>query len=259
MAGGAGRGGASAQLRDSPEVHDFAPANILNNASFETGWDGFTNWSAGPIPAGVSRDSTQAADGRWSVRRSWVPNPTGDVGAQFLYHVGATDRVWLRFSFKITSGVTTVMKFMRWYDPQFNSSLGGFYLEQGARLINFGTDAENGSIYTPIGVTADMALDGRWHTLEMAYWRNGDASGFPCASFWFDGRVAAMPDNTPVKYTGAGNVSTWNGGKLCSGQRGTAKQIGYIEMLATLNGGNTTTGSIWIDRVSISTIGRIGP
>jgi hypothetical protein len=36
-------------------------------------------------------------------------------------------------------------------------------------------------------------------------------------------------------------------------------KVGYIEMLATLNAGNTTTGQINMDRVAFSNAGRIGP
>jgi len=32
-----------------------------------------------------------------------------------------------------------------------------------------------------------------------------------------------------------------------------------MEWIATLNGGNTTTGQVNLDRISISTVGRIGP
>ncbi len=235
----------------------FLAANIVD-ASFETGWNGFTAWDGSSVPNGVSLDSSTASAGRVSVMRSWVPSST-DKGDELLYHVGSTDHVWLRFDVKITSGVSTVMKFMRWYDPSFATSLGGFYLEQGSTMLNFGTDEENASIYTPVGITSTQLIDGRWHTVEMDYWRNGDPSGFPSAAFYLDGNQVSMPDGTPVKYQGAGNVSYWQGGRLYSGVRSNTVKVGYIEMLATLNGGNSTSGQVNIDRVAISTVGRIGP
>jgi hypothetical protein len=35
--------------------------------------------------------------------------------------------------------------------------------------------------------------------------------------------------------------------------------MNVMEWLGTLNGGNTTTGEVNIDRVGISSLGRIGP
>jgi hypothetical protein len=46
---------------------------------------------------------------------------------------------------------------------------------------------------------------------------------------------------------------------LYAGERQNSLKLGYIEMLATLNQGNTTSGQINMDRVAFSTAGRIGP
>jgi hypothetical protein len=232
--------------------------NILNNASFETGWDGFTDWSGSGTPTGVSRDCSMGSPtaGTCSVRRSWTPS-SSDGGSQFIYHAPASDRLWLRFDMKLTTVPTTQMKFMRWYDPRFTTHVGGLYLDQGT--LTFGTDEENGNIVTPIGVSGATLTDGKWHQIEMDYWRNGDPSGFPSAAFYVDGKQVSLPDGAKVTYQGAGNSSFWKGGRLYTGVRNSTVQLGYIEMLATLNGGNSTTGSVWIDRVAISSTGRIGP
>jgi uncharacterized protein YjdB len=241
-------------------------ANILSGASFETGWDGFTDWSGTGTPSGVSRDCTVASVGSCSIRRSWTPNPNGDTGSQFLYHYGATDHVWIRFYFKLTVPVTTQLKFARVYDTGFGTHFGGFYVASGSDIVDFGTDEENGNIATPIGLTQAQVVDGRWHSLEMDYWRNGDPSGYPSAAFWFDGHSVSLPDGTPVKYDrrtvqpgGTVNDSYWKGGRLYAGTRANRSPLGYVEFLATLNAGNTTTGQVNFDDVSISTVGPILP
>jgi hypothetical protein len=240
----------------------FATPNILNNASFEGDWGGFTDWSNG-TPSGVALDNTKGFNGTSSVLRSWTPNPNGDGGAQFLYHLSSAgfDRVWMRIYVRITAPIASpsVMKFGRFYDTGFNTNLGGLGMADGNEIFTWGTGFENSSIATPIGLNQSQVVDGNWHSLEVDYWRNGDPSGYPSAAFWFDGAQIGMPDGTPVKYAGSGNNSYWSGGRLYAGDRQNSLKLGYIEMLATLNQGNTTSGQINMDRVAFSTAGRIGP
>lgn len=238
----------------------FTTPNILSNASFESGWDGFTDWSGGKPPTGVTRDTTHASDGSWSVLRTWTPNPNGDDGAQFVSMMkGHVDHVWVRFYFRLTNHLTTVMKFARFYDDTFGGNFGGFGLGQGGRIFTFGFNQENSAIATWIGLQESQVIDGNWHSLEVDYWRNGDPSGFPSAAFWFDGKPQGMPDGHDVEYWGAGNKSYWQGGRLYAGERKSSVQMFMMEWLATLNAGNTTSGQINLDRVAISTVGRIGP
>src|SRR5206468_1697461 len=103
--GGGGGGGGSGT--------SFATPNLLNNLSFETDWDGFTDGGAGP-PTGVSRDNSLAFDGSWSVKRTWAPSST-DLGTGFWHSFASADHVWLRFYFRITAPVSTIMKFARFY------------------------------------------------------------------------------------------------------------------------------------------------
>ena len=98
-------------------------------------------------------------------------------------------------------------------------------------------------------------IDGKWHSIQVDYWRNGDPSGQPSVAFWFDG---AKLQGAPIEYAGSGNNSVWKSGRLYAGERAKTNQLGYMEWLATLNAGNTTTGQINIDRVSYSTTGPIG-
>jgi hypothetical protein len=240
----------------------FATPNILNNASFETGWDGFTSWTGITDPLYVPRDNTLAYDGSWSVVKTWTPNPV-DQGSQFLYHIGGpgmggVDRVWERFYFRLTAPVSTVMKFARFTQMDNTGNLGGFFIEQGTQIISWGWDLENAAILTSIGLTEAQVIDGNWHSLEVDYWRNGDPSGWPSVAFWFDGAPLSLPDGTPVHYQGSGNKAYWLSGRLQAGERGGSNPIGWQNFLGTLNGGNTTTGQVNIDRIAISSVGRIG-
>ena len=230
----------------------FPIPDVLNNASFETGFDGFLNTSLQPSPTGVTRDCTTASDGSCSVKRSWVP-ASGDVGSQFLAHVGSVDHVWVRFYFKLTSPVSTIMKFARFYDSSIATNFGGLFLKSGNNIFSFGTDQENSAVVTTIGLTQAQVIDGNWHSLEFEYWRNGDPSGYPSAAFWFDGNQVSMPDGP------AGLSMFWKSGRLYAGQRNSSVKMSYMGWVGTLNGGNTTTGSVNLDKIAISTLGRIGP
>jgi hypothetical protein len=246
----------------------FATPNLVNNASFESGFDGFTDWTTVASPNGVSRDSTLAYDGSWSLRRTWTPNPSADVGTQLASVIGNADRIWVRFYIRLTAPVTTVMKYMRFFTPGFDQTLGGLFLGQGNEIFLFGSEQENSEITTTIGLTEAQVIDGKWHSLEVEFWRNGDPSGWPSAAFWFDGQVQGLPDGTPVKYScdqpnppGTCNKSYWQGGRLYSGSRSVSSvlKMSVMEWIGTINQGNTTAGQINLDRIAISTLGRIGP
>jgi hypothetical protein len=240
----------------------FFTPDIVDNESFETGWGPFENWSGGVPPQNVTRDNTLAYAGSWSALRTWAPSSI-DVGTQFANYWSPSDRVWVRFYFRLTNHVTTIMKFSRLYGSVgFDTNLGGVALQRGSDIFGWGWDQEDASIVATIGLTESQVIDGQWHSLEYDYWRNGDPSGFPSAAFWFDGnpQFAELNGHSTVSGWGAGNKSYWQNGRLYAGERltGTVK-LGTIEWLATLNGGNTTSGQCNLDRIAVSSIGRIGP
>jgi hypothetical protein len=259
----------------------FTAPNILDNASFESDWSGFTDWALNPAPfgPGLSRATDYAYKGQYSARQTWTPNPNGDTGSQMLYSIGAVDRVWVRFYFRLTAPNTSIMKFVRFYDPGFTTPFGGFFLGGNGSyicpsIVCAGTDVENGATSTWIGLSDAQMIDGRWHSLEIEYWRNGDPSGYPSMAFWFDGSQVSRPDSYDVHYSGSGNNSYWLGGRLYSGERDNNHanvKLGLIEWMGTINGGdptnpppngplgNTTSGQINLDNVSVSSLGRIGP
>jgi hypothetical protein len=231
-----------------------APDRLLDNASFESGFDGFTNWTGAGTPLGVTRDSLLAADGRWSIKRTWTPNPTSDGGSQLLYkYSDGADRVWLRFYFRLTAPITTIMKFARFYGTNMNPNLGGLFIESGDGILGWGWDQENQALVMSIGLHESDVIDGRWHSIEVDYWRNGDPSGQPSAEFWFDDKHQGLPDGACY------GTACWRNGRLYAGTRANSTGLSYMEWLGTLNRGNTTTGQVNIDKVSYSTKGRIGP
>jgi len=252
----------------------FATPNIVNNASFENSWNGFTDWTgaAPPNGDGLSLDNTLAYAGSWSIRRTWSPNPSYETGAQLASNIGNVDRVWVRFYFRLTTGISasgnSIMKFMRFFTAGFGRTLGGMFITSGSDLFLFGSEAENSEIVTTIGLTEAQVIDGKWHSLEVEFWRNGDPSGWPSAAFWFDGNPQYLPDGTYVRYSCAQpnppatcSKAFWRGGRLYSGQRSASSslQMSTMEWLGTINAGNTTTGQINLDRIAISSAGRIGP
>jgi hypothetical protein len=249
-------------------ANTYQTPDIVNNESFETGWGPFTNWSGG-VPTNVTRDDALASSGSWSLLRSIGPTPSGDGGAQLTNHWSGTDRVWVRAYFRLTAHVTTIWKWSRVYDPSFDNNMGGLFVGQGTDIFTWGWDAENSAITTEIGLSEGQVIDGNWHSLEYDYWRNGDPSGWPSVAFWFDGNPLAKPDGAYTKYSclqpsppSTCNRSYWSGGRLHAGERASDRQgvkLGTIEWLGTLNQGNTSTGECRLDRIAVSSLGRIGP
>lgn len=250
----------------------FAAPDLLNNASFEVGdspsqWDGFTAWGSGTPDQGIVLDNTIAYIGSSSAKFPITANPAGDTGARCSYVHAAKDRIYCRLAFKLTTNVSSIMKFVRFYDAGINTPLGGVWLAKdgggsagGNGVVCVGWDQEDPGIVTTIGLTEAQVIDGNWHTLEVDYQRNGGASGFPEASFWWDGNAqyAELNGHSTVKFFGAGNSSTWVNGRINAGTRVVSNQIANLLLVPTLNANNTTTGQINIDKVALSTQ-RIGP
>jgi hypothetical protein len=245
----------------------FATPDRLNNASFETGFDGFTNYSMATPDASV-RASDYAYAGTYSLKYAWSPNGSSDVGTALAYNFGSYDRIWVRYYFRVTNHINSTWKWARLKDAAGFNNFGGVWFEQdgggfGNGVIDWGWDLEDGSILTTIGLTEAQVIDGNWHSLEFDFWRNGDPSGWPSVAFWFDGRpqYAELNGSTTIKYRTAGNNSYWDAaGRLQAGERSTSSlKLGYQTFMATLNAGNTTSGQSNIDRVAISSLGRIGP
>lgn len=227
----------------------FATPDIVNNASFETDFDGFTDWGSG-TPSGVSRDTAQAFAGSFAVKKALPVTSGTDIGSQFVYRTPASDRLWGRFYFYLDAVIDGIVKFQLWFDSGFNTQFGGFGLFQNT--INFAFGAE-GFIGCKL-INLSSAINA-WHSLEVDYWRNGDPSGFPSAAIWYDGvqlTSGVATPNSPV---------SWIDGRLNAGKRSSSNKLGIYEVLGLLNGSpaNTIPGNVWVDKVALSSVGRIGP
>lgn len=242
-----------------PAAAPFPVPDILDNASFEADFQGWTNWAYG-APTGVTRDGGQHYAGVTAVRKV-LPVTAVDIGSQFVYpwvHIGPLpeqDRLWTRFFFYQDVNIDGGIKFTRYFDSGFNlPQLGGFGTQAGYLL--FRIDPEGLAVFPSAVTLLDMTpLVAGWHSLEVDYWRNGDPSGFPSVAFWLDNvpvvsQVGALPP-----------AWAWAGGRLNPGRRDTNNKLGVFELIGLINGNppNTVPGNIWVDKVSISTLGRIGP
>lgn len=250
----------------------FVTPDIVNNAGFEgvapAAWFPFTDWAGSVPPQGVSLASDYAFEGTQSVKIVWSAGNASDGGSQLMCASAVDlDRMWVRIYFRLTAHITTTWKWCRFYTFGFGAPLGGIWIEKdggglgGNGLVCVGWDQEDSAIITTIGLTEAQVIDGNWHMLEVDYQRNGGASGFPEAAFWFDGnpQYPELNGHTTVKYYGSGNNSTWVNGRINAGTRGSSSKIRQIEFLATLNANNQTAGQCNLDKIGVSSLGRIGP
>jgi len=249
----------------------FLPGNILDNGSFETTWEYFNNGAA-VAPTGVVRDVTHAwspgnidVPGQRSVRRSMPVTSGSDNGASMMWTFDrgnvspwnlpvtpqTADRIYGRFCFYFDAAVTGVNKFQIYESTITSDQFGGFYLWGGR--IGWAFIKEWQSQIHPI--ISLSGLVGAWHCLESDYWRNGDPSGYPSVAIWLDGVQLTAGLNSPPA------PGAWVGGRLNAGQRGSTLGVGTFNLVGVLNGNpnNTVAGNVWVDHVSISTAGRVGP
>ena len=230
----------------------FATPDILNNASFETGWDGFTDGGSG-VPVNMTRATDQAYRGTTSAKYSWVPNLL-DAGAAAYYNFNAIprDEVWTRLYFRLAAGwsLPFVQKFHLFYSASASVD-GGWHLNDGSGLW-WTVYAESSSVASVIVPRASITSD-TWHSIETHYRRNGET--LPNAAFWYDGVQVTKPDGPDP----AGGGMTWLSGRLYSGPtRRNSYKLGLFKLGGTLNP-QSGSGTMWFDRVAASSLGRIGP
>jgi hypothetical protein len=75
--------GASASASVTAEAASVPPASFIDNASFESGFDGFVSGSF-TAPTGVSRDATHAYAGSMAVRKSLPVTDGSDLGGGLM-------------------------------------------------------------------------------------------------------------------------------------------------------------------------------
>lgn len=243
---------------------DFLTADLVNDESFETGWHRWTSWSYG-TPTGVSRDSNRHYDGRFAIRKE-LPATTRDIGSQFGYSFArngaeSQDRVWVRFYFFLDPLIDGGIKFVRFFDGGLNTQFSGLGIQGGFINARFDPEAGPPPAHVPnqVNIVRLAGQTGGWHSIEVDYWRNGDRANsgndYPSMAFWYDGKpithqIGALP-----------NRMAWINGRLNVGQRANSRKLGFVELLGLINGrpANRVPGNIWVDKVSISSKGRIGP
>ncbi len=253
--GGTAGTGATAGSGGTAGSGSFLPPNLVPNASFETDWDGLVNWSLSGPPTGVTRDNTTASHGSYSLLRTWVPSQT-NTGAQATHTFAAQDRIWVRFYFRLTANISSFWKWSRTYSDKHIESFGGLFVRSGDEIIAWSFDQESSAVTNSIGLTEAMVLDGKWHSLEYDYWRNGDPSGEPSVAFWFDGKPISGVN--PTKWFGNPNKAYWANGRLHAGERKSSAKISLIDWLSTLNSA-TNSGQCNLDWIGVSNLGPIGP
>ena len=207
----------------------------------------------------------------------------GDQGSNFQVtwanyqnnYAGAKDRVWAKFYFYFDTAITGPFKFQLWNDSlSGNTQMGGWY------VISSGVQPHLMWSFGPEGDTVDFSqiplstLTNGWHSLEVDYWRNGDISNggndYPSAAFWLD--------DVPLTSGGRGNyigypaTGSWINGRFNAGRRVVhtqtingitsvvgSEKLGYYQLAGIFNHGQQLGGNLWIDNVSVSSLGRIPP
>jgi hypothetical protein len=234
----------------------FATPDVVNNASFESGWENFHNGSFND-PSACTRDNTRAFAGSISVLRA-LPVTDISIGGALdygFYAIGpqrAYDRLWTRFYFYLDAAVDGTLKFHILFGSGYATHFGGVYLHNG--FLGFDVIAEWNQYSVPhITMATLSSLIGAWHSVEVDYWRNGDPSGYPSLGLWLDG--------VPITSGGLPGQGSWVNGRVNVGERATSDQISVARWLGVLNGApaNTVAGNVWVDRLAISSVGRIGP
>lgn len=244
----------------------FATPNIVNNASFETGWDGMHGFGSTGPPQLAFRDNTRAYTGSWSAKRTLTVNSSSDTGggldAAFYSNTfwftpdRRTDRLWTRFYMYLDGSFDGIHKFHQLYGAAgYSPQFGGLYLTNNylRTFLAPENDGINGGSGVG-GLVPQSSLVGAWHCIEMDYWRNGDPSGYPSVAIWIDGvQITSFATGGPQGPT------YWDNGRINFGVRSSTEKIGVAHFLGTQNG---NTGSIernvWLDDVAVSTLGRIG-
>lgn len=225
----------------------FGQPDLLNNASFESGWDGFQNTTGGS-PSGISgativRSTEQSLDGSWSAKSTLPPGQTANL---FSYSFGARDHVFVRVYYYATTHPTDNHKWIRFQRPGFSGGHGLYtWTPGGAPSWQFPNSGGVHNWFDALGPT----VFNTWHYWEIEYdMANGRIR------FWHDG-VATLP--TPNSTNGSGGTDFIQNGWIHSGG-GAVQQQGILVFDDTVNGANSNNAVYYYDRIAISTQ-RIGP
>ena len=201
---------------------------------------------------------------------AWAYTPNPPIPAQ------THDRLWSRFYFYFDNPpMNGTLKFYLYFSAA-GQQMGGLYVF-GTDLAWFFVDWYN---YTPSATIAPLSsLKGGWHSVEVEYWRAGHPSGYSAVRIWLDDNLVSwpsIPTSRPAtgwpaykdnnSYLIAGYRANSDAGGAEAGSPGVfpglTTQIGDVYWAGTLNGGGTgnfQTSNVWYEKISMSSLGRIGP
>jgi hypothetical protein len=214
----------------------FETPDILNNASFETGWDGFVDGTFSSSPAGVSRSTDHAYNGSYGLK--WVWASGREYGSQTFYDIGSNrTHFWVRVWFYAAAWPNGAgFKLFRL------QSAGGEY-QRGIQWLN----GELCWITSNAGVAYFHATPtlNTWHSVEYEYDQSNHV-----IRVWYDGQ----PQTWSIYLTGG--VLSASGYDLHDSSGDPVAR--YLDLIRVINVA-TNSGSFYVDRVAVSTRGRIGP
>ena len=248
-------------------VTGFAPADLLDNASFETDWNGFGDWSLHPLPSpalglfSITRSQDVAYDGAWSARSTFGPT-TFDNSVHLAFRFGDHLDTYVRVYFYISGGVpNNHHKWIRFQTAGFNSVQGGLYLASstgGVTWCDVGS-RPNSNVDIPLGI--GIPTFNTWHSIEVEYDRTAwESAHGPRVRFWYDGApaVGTNPPGTAFWGDDAGAPNVHGPWLYIGAAARAAFPSTILSIDDTYNAGNTMSGAFYYDRIAISTQ-RIGP
>ncbi len=277
-------GSTTASFVAAASTGGYLTPDILNNASFEPGeltglngasvsgdgWSGFTGgtmadavnggvpWTPIPVYRVLAANETPsvapAPSGNYVVEATLSTNTTvnGSNGPfRYFFGPGNLSELWVRFYFRLSADFH-VNSFWKFAIFRLNGGNGGG-LDLNTGGLNFYSSNDCNNNYRFFVPMSDIPL-GQWNWIEYHYSRK-DAN--PYAEFWFNGARVTHADG---QWAGGPTCQWWTNNVLYiqrqSGAPGDAigNGIGWAE---TINTGGT--GKVYFDRISISTLGRIGP
>lgn len=189
------------------------------------------------------------------------------------YFNPAIDRLWFRFYFYLDGVYNTEYKMSIFWvgNGEASAQVGGLGFSQIDGTIGWSFYQEYNQHWLALIAHTDVV--GAWHSIEMDYWRVGDTNGNvittgdgePSVAFWLDGV------NITDDLEGGTANSYWKevdgvyrlyadsvGGR--DTPPASDAGIGTWQLAGTSDpGGGGTVRNIWFDRVSVSSLGRIGP
>ena len=214
-------GGANPTCAVTAAVTYTTPDNV-NNASFESGWDGFQNGSGG-TPTGSTTAYDPTGDpggivppsGTKCIHRVWAVSSPSDQGGHIAWNfghssgTGCVDRLWWRYYFHVSALPSTAHKFCHVMDStSYTAQWGGLYLSGvGGKYLHWlWTRVENNKFYR---LVPEASMTDGWHSIEVDYWHRGDEEaggaagvGYPSIAFWWDNVQVINPYGTPSGSTG---------------------------------------------------------